>query len=470
VADTYDVVIIGAGPGGYVAAIRAGQLGLRVALVEKEHLGGTCLNIGCIPTKALLRTAEVLTLAREGEAFVVHASDVRLDLAKAMERKDAVVLGLRRGVESLMAKNKVTVVRGTGLLLSPTRVRVTAEQGIQELDGRAIIIATGAAPKSLPGVTIDEDRIISSTGALLLSNVPTTLGIIGAGAVGVEFASLYADFGSKVTIMEMLPQILPLEDKDSAAEVARSFRARGIRMLVGARVEEVTPIEAGVRVQVTASDGTRETLEFERLLMAVGRRPLSEGLGLEALGVQMERGFILVDGRMRTNIPSVYAIGDVVALKGMGTHLQLAHVASAEGILAVETIAGRDTRPLDYDAIPRATYARPEVASIGLSEDEAAARGYQIKVGKFPLRANSKAPILGERGGMVKIVAEARYGELLGVHIAGPSATELIAEVAVAKRLESTAEELARTVHAHPTLSEAVKEAAHAVLGEAIHI
>jgi len=467
--DLYDVIIIGSGPGGYVGAIRAGQLGLKVALVEREYLGGTCLNVGCIPTKALLRSAEVLTLARHGADLGVLSENVRLDLAKAMARKDEVVLGLRRGVESLMAKNKVTVIRGTGSLLTAGKVLVRSGDDRQEIQGRNIIIATGSAPKSLPGVTIDEKAVLSSTGALSLSEVPQHMIIIGAGAIGVEFATLYQEFGSKITLIEVLPQILPLEDKDSAAELARAFRTRGIRMLVSTKVGTVNVTEQGVSVQVTAADGTTEEIVADRLLMAVGRRPVTEGLGLEAVGVRTERGFVVVDGRMRTNVPGIYAIGDCITIQGMGVHLQLAHVASAEGILAVETIAERDVRPLDYDAVPRCVYSHPEVASIGLTEEQAVQRGYQVKVGKFPMRASSKASILGERTGMVKIVADAKYGELLGVHIVGPVATELIAELAVSKRLESTVDEIARTVHPHPTVSEAVAEAAHAVLGAAIH-
>ncbi len=468
-SDVYDIIIIGAGPGGYVGAIRAGQLGLKVALVEKEHLGGTCLNVGCIPTKVLLRTGEILTLAQRGSDFGVAGDNVRLDLAKAIARKDEVVLGLRRGVEGLMTKNKVTVMKGTATIGAPGKVIVDGKEGRQELDGHNIIVATGSAAKSLPGMAIDEQTIISSTGALSLNSVPQHMVIIGAGAIGVEFASLYQEFGSKITLIEVLPQILPLEDSDCAVELSRAFRTRGIRMLVSTKVGAVKVSEHGATVQVTGSDGVAEEIPADKVLMAVGRRPVTEGLGLEAIGVKTDRGFVVVDGRMRTNVPAIFAIGDCVTVQGMGAHLQLAHVASAEGILAVETIAGHDVRPLDYDAVPRCVYSRPEVASIGLTEAQALERGYQVKTGKFPMRACSKASILGERTGMVKIVADAKYGELLGVHMVGPMVTELVAELVVAKRLEATAEELARSVHPHPTVSEAVKEAAHAVLGGAIH-
>ncbi len=469
-SETYDIIIIGSGPGGYVAAIRAGQLGLKTAIIEKEFLGGTCLNVGCIPTKALLRSAEVLTTARDARQFGIVAGDIQLDLPAVIARKDKIVLERRRGVEALMAKNKATVYSGTGSIAAPGKVVVTGKDGKQELAAKAIIIATGSAPKSLPFAQIDEKTIISSTGALELTELPAHVAIIGAGAIGVEFASLLQEFGSKVTLIEALPQILPLEDKDSAAELARAFRSRGIRMLTAAKVTGVDKTGAGVVVHVTGSDGVAEDIAADKLLMAVGRRPVTEHIGLEAAGVKMERGFVVVDGNMRTSVKGVYAIGDCVVLEGQGAHLQLAHVASAEGIVAVETIAGHDVKPLDYNAIPRAVYSHPEVASIGLTEEQAIQQGYELKIGKFPMRASSKSGILGERGGMVKLVTDAKYGEILGMHMVGPMATEIIAEIAVAKRLEATVEELAHTVHAHPTVAEAVMEAAHAALGGAIHI
>ncbi len=469
--EAYDIIIIGSGPGGYVAAIRAGQLGLKTAIIEreKESIGGTCLNVGCIPTKVLLRSAEVLTMARDGKEFGVRADNVQLDLAAVIARKERIVQERRRGVESLLAKNKATVFIGAGSITAPGKVRVQSKDGVQEIEGRNIIIATGAAPKSLPFAQIDEKNIISSTGALALSELPAHIAIIGAGAIGVEFASLLQEFGSKVTLIEALPQILPLEDKESAAEVARAFRARGIRMLPGAKVSAVSQTPNGVTIQVTGADGIAEDIVADKLLMAVGRRPVIEGLGLDEVGVKCERGFVVVDGNMRSSVKGIYAIGDCVTLTGQGAHLQLAHVASAEGILAVETIAGLEAKPLDYNAIPRAVYSHPEVASIGLTEEQAIQQGYEVKLGKFPLRASSKSGILGERGGMVKLVTDAKYGEILGMHMVGPHATEIIAEMAVAKRLEATVEELAHTVHAHPTVAEAVMEAAHAVLGGAIH-
>ena len=468
--DPYDIIIIGSGPGGYVAAIRASQLGLKTAIVEKEHLGGTCLNVGCIPTKALLRSTEVYTWAREGKEFGVLADNVRFDLAAAVERKDRIVVERRRGVEMLMRKNNVTVLAGTGTIVAPGKVRVDGRDGSQDIEGRNIIVATGSTPKTLPGVSIDEKIILSNSGALTLTEVPRRLTIIGAGAVGVEFASLFQEAGSSVTLIEALPQILPLEDKDSVVEVARAFRSRGIRMMTSARVGAVVTTAEDVTVHVTASDGSSEEIVADKLLMAVGRHPLTEGLGLESLGIKMERGFIVVDGTMHTSVRGIYAIGDCVTVDGMGAHFLLAHVASAEGILAAETIAGHETKPLDYNAIPRAVYSHPEVASIGLTEEQAIQQGYQVKVGRFPLRANTKTGIIGERVGMVKLVADARYGEIIGMHMVGPSASEIVEEMAVAKRLEATVEEIARTVHAHPTVSEAVMEAAHAVFGAAIHI
>lgn len=468
--DTFDIIFLGSGPGGYVGAIRAGQLGLKTAIIEKDLMGGTCLNVGCIPTKSLLRTAEVLTLAREGAQFGVLNENVRLDLAKAMSRKEEVVGGLRRGVESLMTKNKVTVYRGTGTIAGPGRVTVAGKDGQHELESKNVVIATGSAAKSLPNVTIDEKLILSSTGALAMADVPQTLAIIGAGAVGTEFASMFADFGSKIILIEALPQILPLEDKDTAAEVVRSFRNRGIRMIVGAKAGQIEQRDNQVALQVTASDGAAEEIVADRLLMAVGRRAVTEGVGLEAVGMRMERGYIVVDGLMRTSVPGFWGIGDCIVVEGLGAHLQLAHVASAEGTMVAEQVAGIQRQPFNYDAMPRATYCRPEVASVGLTEEQAVKAGHEVKVGKFPMRANSKATILGERVGVVKIVADARYGELLGIHIAGPVATDMIAEGVVSLRLESTAEELAHTVHPHPTVSEAIVEAAHALTGGTIHI
>ena len=460
-----DVVIIGAGPGGYVAAIRAAQLGLRVALVEREQVGGLCLNWGCIPTKTLLRSAELLWLLRhQAPAYGVRAQGLEFDWAQAKARKAEVVRYLRGGLEVLLYKNQVAVHQGAARLAGPGRVAVTTGDADEILLARNVIIATGSLPKSLPGVTIDEQRILSSSGALALQAMPRSLAIIGAGAVGVEFASLYRTLGSAVTLIEALPHIVPLEDADIAAVLAESLTAQGVQIRAGAKVGQVVAGADGVTIALSTADGQAETIAAERVLVAVGRRPRTEGLGLEALGVKLNGDFIAVNETMQTNVPGVYAIGDCVPT------LPLAHVASAEGVLAVEHIAGREVAPLNYDQMPRCTYSRPEVASVGLTEEEAVRRGYQVKVGRFPFKNIARATVLGESEGLVKVVTDARYDEILGVHLVGPQATELIAEAAALLRLEATTEELVRTVHAHPTLAEALPEAGHAVNGQAIYL
>lgn len=461
-----DIVIIGGGPGGYVAAIRAAQLGLKVACVEKQYWGGVCLNVGCIPTKALLRSAEVYDLARRGKEFGLIAPEVTFDMAAAQQRKTKVVRKLTLGVAGLLKKNQVRAINGTATLKSPHRVQVILnEGGEEELDARNVIIATGASARSLPGITIDEDRILSSTGALALKEVPKSLAVIGAGAIGVEFTSLFRALGTEVTLLEVLPRILPLEDAEISAELTKLFARQRIDVYTGARVTSVTPGSSEVTLHFTTTTGEDKTITVERLLMSVGRKPNLEGLGLEALGVATERGFINVNEWMQTNVPGIYAVGDVVPTP------QLAHVASAEGIVAVETIAGHaHARPIRYDQVPAATYCRPEVASIGLSEEKARERGLAVKVSKFPFAAVGKATILGEMDGFVKIVADEKYGQILGVHIIGPQATDLIAEAAALMRLEGTALELIKTIHAHPTLAEAMLEAAHGIEGAAIHI
>ena len=460
-----DVVIIGAGPGGYVAAIRAAQLGLRVALVEREQVGGLCLNWGCIPTKTLLRSAELLWLLRhQAPAYGVRAQGLEFDWAQAQARKAEVVRYLRGGLEVLLYKNQVAVHQGAARLAGPGRVAVTTGDADEILLARNVIIATGSLPKSLPGVTIDEQRILSSSGTLALQAMPRSLAIIGAGAVGVEFASLYRTLGSAVTLIEALPHIVPLEDADIAAVLAESLTAQGVQIRAGAKVGQVVAGADGVTIALSTADGQAETIAAERVLVAVGRRPRTEGLGLEALGVKLNGDFIAVNETMQTNVPGVYAIGDCVPT------LPLAHVASAEGVLAVEHIAGREVAPLNYDQMPRCTYSRPEVASVGLTEEEAVRRGYQVKVGRFPFKNIARATVLGESEGLVKVVTDARYDEILGVHLVGPQATELIAEAAALLRLEATTEELVRTVHAHPTLAEALPEAGHAVNGQAIYL
>jgi dihydrolipoamide dehydrogenase len=465
-ARTYDVAIIGSGPGGYVAAIRAAQLGLSVLIVEKDsRLGGVCTLRGCIPTKALLHTADLLEETRHGAEVGVATREVRLELAAAMKHKEKVVRQSSNGVSFLMKKNRVDVVNGFGRIASAGRISVAGSDGAETAyASKNILIATGSAPRSLPGIEIDHRTILSSDSILEVSEIPKSLLVIGSGAVGVEFASMFARFGSKTVVVEILPRIVPIEDEEISRELAASFKRQGIAVYVDTRIEKVTKTDAGTEVLARSSGGKTESFRAEKILMAVGRKPLSEGIGLEAAGVATEKGYILVDGFMRTNVPGLYAIGDVVPTP------QLAHVASAEAVVAVEHMAGKEARPLNYDQVPGCTYCSPEIGSIGLTEGKARERGYDVSVGKFPFSANGKARILNETSGFVKIVGEKKYDEVLGVHIIGPRATELIAEAGAALRLEATSEELVRTIHAHPTLSEAMHEAAEAVEGQPIHI
>jgi len=463
----FDVVVIGSGMGGYVAAIRAAQLGLRAALIEKEKvLGGTCLHWGCIPTKAMLFSAELLDRARDAEHFGLKIPDAQVDLPGVHEYKDAVVRKMTSGIDYLMKKNKVTVVAGHGRITGAGKISVTRADGTSEtLETRATIVATGSAPKSLPGIDFDGKRILSSDHILKLPTLPKRLAVLGAGAVGVEFASVFRSYGSEVTVIEVLPQLLPIEDEDAAKELLRAFKRRKITCLLGSKVEKVTRTERGLKMEIAGADGKRQEVEADLLLSAVGRRPITDDVGLDKTRIKTDpRGFIPVDGVMQTQEPNVYAIGDVIPTP------MLAHVAAAEGIVAAEQIAGKSPKPLNYDQIPSCTYSSPQVASIGLTEREARKRGYDVKVGTFPFSALGKAQILGAREGIVKIVAEKKYDEFLGIHLVGPDVTDLVAEGGVALKLESTVEEIARTIHAHPTLSEAVGEAAHATLGHAIHI
>jgi dihydrolipoamide dehydrogenase len=463
---TYDLCIIGSGPGGYVAAIRAAQLGMTVLIVEKEpRLGGVCTLWGCIPTKALLHTADLLEEARHGAEVGVSSKEVRLDMPAAMKYKEKIVRQSTNGVSYLMKKNRVDIASGFGRLAGAGRVSVTGADGAETTySAKNVIIATGSTPRSLPGMDIDDKAILSSTSMLELTEVPKSLVVIGSGAVGVEFASMHARFGAKVTIVEVLPRIVPVEDEDISRELAASFKRQGIAIYPDTRVERITKSDSGVELLARSAGDKTETFRAEKVLMAVGRRPLSDGIGLEALGIATEKGYIKVDGTMSTNVPGVYAIGDVIPTQA------LAHLASAEGVLAVEHMAGKQTRPINYDQIPGCTYCSPEIGSIGLTEAKARERGYDVVVGKFPFSAVGKARILNQASGFVKIVAEKKYDEVLGVHIVGPSATELIAEAGAAIKLEATSEELVNTIHAHPTLSEAIHEAAEAVGGHAIHI
>ena len=461
---TYDVTIIGAGPGGYVAAIRAAQLGLKVALVEQEHLGGVCLNWGCVPTKALLRNAEVISLLGRGKDFGFTLAGFEADFGAAVDRSRRVAGRLVKGVGLLMRKNQVEVIEGRGVIESPHTVQVALNAGgVRTLETHNIIVAAGGRARTIPGIEVDGERVMIYRQAIVLRDLPASVVIVGAGPIGMEFAHVWAAYGSRVTVVEMLPHVLPLEDEEGSKEVERAFKRRKVRLLTSTRVQGVETTANGVRVSVTGAKG-EQVLEAERVLVAIGVQPNSADLGLEELGVQVERGVIAVDEQLRTNVPGVYAIGDVTG------KLPLAHVASAQGITAVESIAGMETTPLDYGAMPRCTYCQPQVASFGLTEAQAVEQGYQVQVGRFPFRANGKALGLGDYEGFVKIVAEDTSGEILGALLVGPEVTELLPELILARNWELTPEEIARTVHAHPTLSEALMEAAHGVFGKAIHI
>ncbi len=462
-SERYDVAILGGGPGGYVAAIRAGQLGLKVALVEKAKVGGTCLHWGCIPTKALLESAEVLLLARRAGEFGVRVSEASLDLKAAMERKDRVVKKNFMGTESLLKKNKVVRINGDGRLKAKDKIEVTDAAGAKsEVLANAIVLATGSRVGSLPMAPVDGTVVISSDDILSLDRVPESLLVIGAGAVGVEFASIYHTFGSKVILVEREPRLVPIEDAEISDALQRAFTRQGIEVLVGASIQNAR-VEGDQAWSEVLVQGQVQRYHTDRVLMAAGRKPNTEGLGLETLGVATERGFVRVNDMMETNVPGVYAIGDIVPGPA------LAHVASHEGVVAVEKIAGRNPHPVNYQAIPNCTYCHPQIASVGLTEAQARASGRAVKTGKFPFIANSKASILGQGDGFVKAVSDATSGELLGVHIIGVQATEQIAESVVARHFEATALELAEVVHAHPTLAEATMEAMLATDGRPIH-
>jgi len=470
----FDVVVIGSGTGGYVAAIRAAQLGLNTAVVEREpSLGGTCLNWGCIPTKALLEHAHALKIAQEaaqwGISFGAGAGAPTIDLAKVNERKTKIVTGLTKGVEFLFKKNKVEWVKGTGRLAGKGRVEVTGDGGARSLTAREIIVATGSSARSVPGIAIDRTSIITSDQAIGLTAVPKSIAIMGSGAVGVEFASIFRRFGSEVTLIELLPRIVPNEDEAVSAELAKAFKKRGIAVKTGTKVTSATVKAGQVTIEMQDGAGKRETLTMEKLLVATGRGPVTDGLGAEDAGLALDRGYVVVDELFHTNVAGISAIGDVITM-GKGAHPQLAHLSSAEGILLAERIAGRPAVPINYDQVPACTYCDPEIGSIGLTEREAVERGYDVRVGTFPFGVLGRAKMANEIEGFVKIVAEKKYDEILGVHMIGLRATELVAEAAVALRLECTVEELIRTIHAHPTMSEAVGEAAHATHGAAIHV
>lgn len=465
---SFDVVIIGGGPGGYVAAIRASQLGLKVGVVEKSRLGGICLNWGCIPTKALLRNAEVYNLMNNAEEFGIKVKDVSFDFEKVIQRSRKISERISKGVEYLLKKNKIEHISGYGKIPEKGKVDVYKQaddsKPEQTLTAKHIIISTGARPRSIPDVKIDGKKIISYFEAMVPKEVPKSMIVIGAGAIGVEFAYFYNAFGTKVSIVEMLPTILPIEDKDVTKVVADKFKKSGMEIHTGSKVEKIDTSGKQVKVTVSDKDGKKKDLTADVALMAIGVQGNIENIGLEKVGVKTEKGHIKVDEYYRTNVDGIYAIGDVIGAPW------LAHVASHEGVVCVEKIAGHETHPINYDNIPGCTYCQPQVASIGLTEEKAKEKGFEVKVGRYPFRVHGKAIAAGETDGFVKLIFDAKYGELLGAHIVGNEATELIAELGIAKSLEATKEEILRTVHAHPTLAEAIAEAAGDAYGEAIHL
>ena len=462
----YDVVVIGAGPGGYVCAIRAAQLGLKTAIVDKQWLGGVCLNVGCIPSKALLKNAEVAhTLRERGKEFGFSFDNLELDYSVAVKRSRRVSERLTKGVGFLMKKNKIDVHMGEALVTATDTVTVTdADGALTELKTKNIVVATGASAIVPPGWNVDGKNVLTYLEAILQEKLPESVIIVGSGAVGVEFATVWNAYGVDVTIVEMLPQLVPLEDPDISAELAKAFKKRKINTLTGYRVEAIESTDKGVKVTVSAG-GEETTLEAEQTLVAIGFSPNGRGLGLEDVGVNMsERGAVEIDERMGTNVPGIWAIGDVTA------KLMLAHVGSAQGIVCAENMAGVETIALDYEMMPRATYCQPQIASFGLTEAQATERGYDVKLGRFPFQASGKALGSGESVGWVKLLTDAKYGEILGAHMIGPEVTELLPELTIAQMMELTTAEIARNVHAHPTLSETLMEAAHAAEGHAIHI
>ncbi|HVG46472.1 MAG TPA: dihydrolipoyl dehydrogenase [Longimicrobium sp.] len=462
----FDIVVIGAGPGGYVAAIRAAQLGYSTACVEEGNLGGVCLNIGCIPAKALLESAAMITHLGHAKDFGVTVGEVKTDLAQAVKRSRQVSERLVKGIGFLFKKNKITHLPGRGRLAGKGKVEVTGKDGQkQTVTAKHVIIATGSRPRDLPFLKIDHERVWDSTDAMMAQQPPKTLAIVGAGAIGCEFADVYAAFGTQVTIIEVADRILPLEDKDCSAVVEKSYRKRGMTVLTGTKLEKAEIGTDGVKLTVKTPKGETQTIEAERVLSAIGRAPLVEDIGLDAAGVKLdERGFVKIDRQMKTNVEGVYAVGDVA-----GPPL-LAHKGSHEGVQCVEAIHGDPHAGIDYGNIPNCTYCHPEVASVGLTEEQAREKGYDVEVGTFPWTANGRALTAGDTEGFVKVIRDKKYSELLGAHIVGPHATELIAELVVGRHLESTAEEIDRAMHPHPTLSEAIGEAALASLGHALHI
>jgi dihydrolipoamide dehydrogenase len=465
-AENFDVVVIGAGPAGYVAAIRAAQLKQKVAIVDKQWMGGVCLNVGCIPSKSLLKNAEVAhTLRERGKDFGFSFDNLKLDYSVAVKRSRQNSDRLTKGVGFLMKKNNIAVFMGEAKLKAKDTINVTDKDGkVTELKAKNIIVATGATATVPPVWKVDGDKVVTYWEAILQEKLPKSVVVIGSGAIGVEFTTIWNAYGVDVTIVEMLPRIIPLEDEEVSKELDKEFKKRGIKIMTGHKVESVEATKTGVKVKVSA-EGKETVLEADQALVAIGFRPNSKGLGLEEAGVKInERGFVEVNEKMQTNIPGIWAIGDVTG------KLMLAHVGSTMGIVAAEHIGGHETVTLDYEMMPRATYSYPQVASFGLTEAQAKERGYEIKIGRFPFQPNGKALGLGDYAGFVKIVMDAKYGEILGAHMIGPEVTELLPELTLAHMMELTPHEIARNVHAHPTLSEAIMEAAHGADGTPIHI
>ncbi len=460
----FDVLVIGSGPGGYVAAIRAAQLGLTAACVEADKLGGVCLNIGCIPTKALLSSAALVNEMKGGEKHGIRATGLTFDLGPAQERSRKVAEQMNKGIAGLFKKNKVTHLQGYARLVGKGKVEVETGGKKTPYTAKHVILATGSRPRDLPFLKIDEDRVISSTGALMQATAPATLAVIGAGAVGMEFADVFNAYGTKVTVIEALDRVLPLEDSDCSAVVEKSFKKRGIDVYTGAKVDKAEVGKQGVTLTFKDSKGIAQVLDVERVLVSVGRAPNTEDLGLDKVGVKVERGFVVVDELMRTNVEGIYAIGDCAG------HQLLAHKATHEGIACVEHIAGQGHGGIDYGNVPNCTYCEPEVASVGLTEAQAREQGLDIEVGKFPWVGIGRAVAGGHTDGFIKVIRGKKYSEILGAHIVGPHATELIAEFVVGRHLESTVEEMERAMHPHPTLSEGVAEGALAALGRPIHM
>lgn len=462
----YDVIVIGAGPGGYVCAIRASQLGKNVAIVEREFLGGVCLNVGCIPSKALLKNAEVAHTLREGgKEFGFTIDGLKLDYASAVKRSRKVANRLVKGVGFLMKKNRIEVLSGEARFVGPNKLQVMADGGqVTQLTAQDIVIATGASASTIPGVEVDGERVLTYREAILQEHLPKSAVIVGAGAIGLEFATIWNSYGVQVGIVEMLPRIAPLEDEEASAELSKAFKKRGIAIHTATKVEAIEVLKTKVKVSVAGEQGG-QALDAEQVLIATGFKPNSGALDLDAAGVESdERGFIVIDERMETTAKGIWAIGDVTG------KLMLAHVASAMGIVCAENIVGAETTSLDYAMLPRATYSQPQIASFGLTEEQARQGNADVKVGRFPFQANGKALGLGDYAGWVKLIVDGRYGEILGAHMVGPEVTELLPELTLAQMMELTPAEIARNVHAHPTLSEVLMEAAHAAEGEAIHI